>query len=180
MEKRQAQRIPAELALSQQSQEQLSSKVSWLRWIKVRDIMSSPVICIDSKSSVTSAQLLMQEHAIRRLPVVDEGRLVGIITLNDVRGALPSEATTLNRSELEYLTEQLKVERVMRREVATTTEETSLKDVARLMAQHKISGLPVVSASGIVVGMVTESDIFKVLVDLLELDEPTPALAAPV
>jgi acetoin utilization protein AcuB len=68
----------------------------------------------------------------------------------------------------------------MQREVLTITEEASLKDAAGLMAQHKVSGLPVLSAAGMVIGMVTESDVFKVLVQLLEIDEPTPALAAPI
>jgi CBS domain-containing protein len=134
--------------------------------IRVRDIMSSPAIVIDSQSSLPAAHLLMKEHGIRRLPVVDDGKLVGIITLGDVRGASPSEATTLNLFELSYLMDQLKVERVMTRQVITVTPDTSLAETARLMLENKISGLPVVSAEGRVVGVVTESDIFRVLVAL--------------
>jgi CBS domain-containing protein len=83
-----------------------------------------------------------------------------------VRGASPSEATTLNLFELSYLMDQLKVERVMTRQVITVTPDTSLAETARLMLENKISGLPVVSAEGRVVGVVTESDIFRVLVAL--------------
>lgn len=148
-----------------------------MRSVRVGDIMSSPVICIDSQTSVPAAHLLMKEHGIRRLPVVDDGRLVGIITLGDVRGALPSEATTLNRFELPYLMEQLKVDRVMTRGVITVTEETGVVEAARLMVKNKLSGLPVVSADGQVVGMVTESDLFLVLVELLEPDGQVASLA---
>jgi acetoin utilization protein AcuB len=139
--------------------------------VRVRDIMSSPAIVIDSQSSLPAAHLLMKEHGLRRLPVVDDGQLVGIITLGDVRGASPSEATTLNLFELSYLIDQLKVERVMTREVITVTPETSLAATARLMLENKISGLPVVAAEGRVVGVVTESDIFRVLVERLGRDE---------
>ena len=154
-----------------------NDKVTWLGSLKVQDIMSSPAICVDPGASVTSAHLLMREHNIRRLPVVDDGKLVGIITLGDVRGALPSEVTTLNRSELNYLSEQLKTERVMTRSVITVTADMSLKDAARLMTRNKISGVPVLSPAGEVAGVVTESDIFKTLVELLEMDEPAPVMA---
>jgi acetoin utilization protein AcuB len=142
-----------------------------MKQVLVRDIMSSPAICIDSQSTVPTDHLLMKEHNIRRLPVVDDGTLVGIITLGDVCGALPSEATTLNRFELSYLIDQLKVERVMTRNGITVTPDTSLAETARLMIHHKISGLPIVSAEGRVAGVVTESDVFRVLVEMLESRE---------
>lgn len=154
-------------------------KISWLGALRVRDIMSSPAICTDPRSSVTSAHLLMREHGIRRLPVVEDRRLVGIITLGDVRGALPSEVSSLNHSELRYLAEQLKVGTAMTRKVATVAADASLKEAARMLGRGKIGGLPVLSAAGSVVGVVTESDIFKALVELLEIDEhgllPHPA-----
>jgi CBS domain-containing protein len=138
--------------------------------VRVRDIMSSPAIVIDSHDSLPAAHLLMKDRGIRRLPVVDDGELVGIITLGDVRGASPSEATTLNLFELSYLMDQVKVERVMTRNVVTVTPDASLAQTARLMLEHKISGLPVVTADGRVAGVVTESDIFRVLVDKLGPD----------
>ncbi len=151
--------------------EQGRDKISWLGALQVRDLMSAPAVCTDPSSALTAAHLLMREHNLRRLPVVENGRLVGILTLGDVRGAGPSEVSTLNRTELGYLTEQLKVERAMSREVVTTAPDSSLKEAARLMVQHRVSGLPVVSPAGELMGVVTESDIFKTMVDLLELDE---------
>jgi len=139
----------------------------WWRAIRMRDIMSSPVICVDSLTTVTDAHVLMHDHKIRRLPVIDDGKLVGILTQGDVRGAMPSEVTTLNRAEQDYLIKQLKVERVMSREVIVVTEEMSLGDAARLLVQYKIGGLPVIT-DGKVVGMVTESDIFGIVVAMID------------
>lgn len=155
----------AELATPQTPGEDL---VKWWRMVHVGDIMSSPAICIDSESKLPEAAELMQAHEVRRLPVLRERELVGIITLGDLRGALPSEVTTLNRSELGFLMDQVKVERVMRHPVITVTPETKLADAARLMVEHRISGLPVLSADHVVVGLVTESDIFRILIDMLD------------
>lgn len=139
----------------------------WWRAVRVRDIMSHPVICVDSLTTVTDAHTLMKERKIRRLPVIDDGKLVGMLTQGDVRGAMPSEVTTLNRTEQEYLIKQLKVERVMAREIVVASEEMSLADAARLLVQYKIGGLPVLTADK-VVGMVTESDIFGVVVAMFD------------
>lgn len=142
--------------------------VEWWRMVEVGDIMSRPVVCVDSQSTLPEAYELMREHGVRRLPVLKEQRLAGIITLGDVRGALPSEVTTLNRAELSFLMEQVKVERVMRHPVITVRPDSKLADAARLMIQHRISGLPVLSTEGIVIGLVTESDIFRILIDMLD------------
>jgi len=142
--------------------------VKWWRMVHVGDIMASPAICIDSHSTLPEASELMTQHRVRRLPVLKDRELVGIITLGDVRGALPSEVTSLNRSELDFLMEQVKVERVMRQPVVTVQPETRLADAARLMVEHRISGLPVLSANGLVIGLVTESDIFRILIDMLD------------
>lgn len=142
--------------------------VKWWRMVHVGDIMSSPAICIDSQSTLPEADALMKKHSVRRLPVLKDRELVGIITLGDVRGALPSEVTSLNQSELGFLMEQVKVERVMRQPVITVSPETKLADAARLMVENRISGLPVLFADGSVIGLVTESDIFRILIDMLD------------
>lgn len=144
-----------------------AAQKEWWRTVSVQDIMSSPVLCVDSLTTVTDAQALMKEHKIRRVPVIDEGKLVGMLTQGDVRGALPSEVTTLNRTEQDYLIKQLKVERVMTGDVVVATTDMSLADAARLLVQYKIGGLPVV-ADDKVVGMVTESDIFGVVVAMFD------------
>lgn len=140
----------------------------WWRTVTVSDVMATALLCVDSLTTVPEAQRLMQEHRIRRLPVIDDGKLVGIITQGDVRGALPSEATTLNRTEQAYLMNQVKVDRIMHTNVLTIHPTASLAAAARLMVQHKIGGLPVVDDNGAVIGVVTESDIFSTFVKIFD------------
>lgn len=145
--------------------------VAWWPTVRVSDVMSTAVICVDSLTTVPEAHQLMKERRIRRLPVIDDGQLIGIVTLGDIRGALPSEVTTLNRAEQEYLMKQVKVSRIMHGNVLTVIPETTLVEAARLMVKHKIGGLPVVNPEGNVIGMVTESDIFNAFVKLFDTFE---------
>ncbi|MEM9952618.1 MAG: CBS domain-containing protein [Chloroflexota bacterium] len=132
--------------------------------VKVRDFMTETVITTQPNTPISHAHQVMRENNIRRLPVVDNQRLVGLVTIGDVREASPSDATTLSIWELNYLWSQLVVEKVMTRNVYTVTPETSILDVAELMLEHKISGLPVVDSQDNLVGMITESDVFRMLV----------------
>lgn len=133
--------------------------------VKVSDWMTSPVITVEPGTPLKSAHQIMKERHIRRLPVVSHGRLVGILTIGDIREASPSDATSLSVWELNYLWDQLKVDQVMTRSVVTVTPDASILDAARLMLEKKISGMPVVDAHGAVIGILTESDIFKMLVE---------------
>lgn len=129
----------------------------------VKDWMTPDPITIGPNTTLPEANRLMKECGIRRLPVVDNGRLVGIVTLGDVREASPSTATSLSIYELNYLLSRLTVEKIMTRDPITIAPETSLEAAARLMLEHKIGGLPVVDGAK-VVGIITESDIFRLLV----------------
>ena len=131
----------------------------------VRNWMSSPPITIHVDASLPEACELLRQHKIRRLPVVDEeGHLVGIVTRGDLRGAQPSEATTLSIWELNYLLAKLKIKEIMTPDPITIREDATIKDAAQLMIDYKISGLPVVDKDGQLVGMITESDIFRMVV----------------
>jgi CBS domain-containing protein len=137
----------------------------------VREWMTSPVISINQEDTLSHAHQLMKEKSIRRLPIMDKhDRLVGIITIGDVREASPSDATTLSIWELNYLWAQLTVKKVMTRDVETVHEDTSIVDVAELMLDKKISGLPVIDEDNRVIGMITESDIFRMIVKSREID----------
>ena len=140
------------------------------RWrnMQVREIMTSPAACVDEATSVPEAQALMKERNIRRLVVIEDGKLAGIVTLGDIRGALPSEVSNLNRVELDYLMQQVKVGRIVQRDVITVKPEASIADAARLMVRYKIGGLPVVNDAHQVLGVITESDIFNQVVKLLD------------
>lgn len=133
--------------------------------VTVSEWMSRPAITVEPGTPLKTAHQIMKERRIRRLPVVVHGHLVGIVTIGDIREASPSDATSLSIWELNYLWDQLKVEQVMTREVVTVKPETSILDAARLMLEKKISGMPVVGVHGSVVGILTESDIFKMLVE---------------
>ncbi len=129
----------------------------------VGEWMTSAVISVGPKASLIDVKRLMSSKHIRRLPVVDTGKLVGIVTLGDVREASPSDATSLSIYELNYLLARLTIDQFMTRSVITVTPYTEIYATAELMLEHKIGGLPVVS-NGKLVGIVTESDIFRVLV----------------
>jgi acetoin utilization protein AcuB len=105
----------------------------------------------------------MQDNDIRRLPVVEHGRVVGIVTWGDIREASASDATSLTVFELAYLLKKLLVGKIMTPRPITVTPTTTISRAAQLMMEHKIGGLPVVE-NGKLVGILTESDIFRMLV----------------
>lgn len=132
--------------------------------VEVKDWMTANVITTRRNTSISSAHQVMRENNVRRLPVVENDKLVGIITIGDVREASPSDATTLSIWELNYLWAQLTVEKIMTRNVLSVSVDTPIVDVAELMLERKVSGLPVIDESGTLVGVITESDIFRMLV----------------
>lgn len=134
---------------------------------QVREWMSADPITVPKNYPIMEAHELMRERKIRRLPVVEDGRLVGILTLGDVRGAEPSEATSLSIYELNYLLSRLTVDRVMTHPVITVDHETTVDVAARMMLENKIAGLPVMDGERLV-GIITESDIFRMVVKLWE------------
>lgn len=131
---------------------------------KVSEWMTSTVLSTRRNTSISSAHQLMRENNIRRLPVVEDGKLLGIITIGDVREASPSDATTLSIWELNYLWAQLTVEKIMTRNVYTVKPDTLMLDAAEMMLEYKVSGLPVLNEQEEVIGIITESDIFRMLV----------------
>ncbi|MER3544421.1 MAG: hypothetical protein C4311_07400 [Chloroflexota bacterium] len=128
----------------------------------VRDWMTPNPITVNSRTPLPDAHQIMMTHRIRRLPVVDDGVLVGIVTRGDIRGAQPSEATSLSIYEIHYLLSRLTVGQIMSRPVITVAPDMTVQAAAALMLQHKIAGLPVVE-DGRVVGIITESDIFRMV-----------------
>lgn len=131
----------------------------------VRNWMTQDVITVKPSTILPEAHQIMMDEEIRRLPVVDEnGNLVGIITLGDVRGAQPSPATSLSIWELNYLLSSLTVEKIMTPQPMTIEPEATIGAAARTMLEHRVSGLPVVSADGKLAGIITESDIFSMVV----------------
>lgn len=130
----------------------------------VKKWMTPDVITITPETTLPEAHKLMTDYQIRRLPVVKDGRLVGIVTRGDIRGAEASDATSLSVWELNYLLSQLKIKGIMTRRPIVISQEATIDEAAQVMLEHKISGLPVVDLHGELVGIITESDIFRIVV----------------
>jgi len=129
----------------------------------VSEWMTRDVISIRPEISLTEAHNLMKEKHIRRLPVVDHGKVVGMVTLGDVRGAGPSMASSLSVWEVHDLLARLKVDKIMTRHPTTIDQDASIGEAAKVMLESKFSGLPVVDQEGRLVGIITESDIFRLV-----------------
>lgn len=133
----------------------------------VRDRMSPDPVTVTADTSFQEALKTMRERGFRRLPVVDHrDRLIGIVSERDLLYASPSPASSLNVWEMNYLLSKLEVEEIMTKDVITTSAETPIEDAARLIVDHKIGGLPVVDKGNRVVGVITETDIFKSFVEM--------------
>jgi acetoin utilization protein AcuB len=138
----------------------------------VRERMSTRPVTIQADTSITEALKVMRQHGVRRLPVMDgEGQMIGIVSEKDLLYASPSPATSLSIYEMHYMLTQLKVTELMTADVVTVTPDTPLEEAARIMADNKIGGLPVIR-DGKLVGIITETDIFKVFLEMLGAREP--------
>lgn len=134
----------------------------------VRERMTSPAVTIAAETPFQEALKLLRDKKFRRLPVVDgAGKIVGIVSERDMLHASPSPATSLSVWEVNYLLWKLKVSDIMTHNVLTINQDTPVEDAASLMVTHKIGGVPVVDDSGKVVGVITETDIFKAFVEML-------------
>jgi acetoin utilization protein AcuB len=132
----------------------------------VKDWMTRNVVTIEQDGSMDEAIRLMKEKSVRKLPVMKRGKLVGIVTDRDVKRASASDATTLDVHELLYLISRIKVKNIMTREPVSVPPDWTVEETAELMLKKKISGMPVVDSKGMLVGIITESDIFRVLLSL--------------
>jgi acetoin utilization protein AcuB len=138
----------------------------------VRDKMSKNPITTRPDASVPDALKVMQGSKIRQLPVLDEhGHMVGIVSMVDLFRVSPSPATSLSVWEVDYLLEKITVEKVMTSKVITVTEETPVEEAGRILADNAISGLPVMRGDELV-GIITESHLFHVLMELFGARRP--------
>ena len=128
--------------------------------------MSRPVISVHPDMPIHDARNLFRQEQIRRAPVIKNGKLVGIISDQDLIDAAPSQATSLSIWELNYLISKITIKEIMTKDVITINEDTPIEQAARIMADNKIGGLPVLRDSK-VVGMITETDLFKVFLELM-------------
>lgn len=134
----------------------------------VRMWMTTDVVTVEADTPILEARDLMKQHSIRRLPVVDKGKLVGITTQGDIQEAGPSDATSLSIWELNYLLARTKVADIMSQsdELISVSPDDPIEQVALLMRERKVGGLPVLEEDELV-GIITESDIFAVLLSVM-------------
>ena len=134
----------------------------------VKDRMASPAVTVAADAAFQEALKLMRDRKFRRLPVVDaSGKLVGILSERDLLHASPSPATSLSVWEVNYLLWKLKVGDIMTHNVFTINQDAPLEEAAAMMVSYQIGGMPVVDDKGRVVGVITETDIFKAFVEML-------------
>ena len=132
----------------------------------VGERMSRPVISVAPDSPINDVLAMFRKERIRRAPVMENGKLVGIVSERDLLYATPSSVTTLSVWEMHYLISKVTVKDVMTKNVITVDQDTPIEEAARIMADKKIGGVPVVSGAN-VVGMITETDLFKILLELM-------------
>lgn len=133
----------------------------------VENWMATNVIAVKPDTSLLKCRNMLKEHQIRRLPVIDDqNRVVGIISDRDVKGASPSKATALEVHEMQYLLAELKAKDIMTPRPVTIKPWDSVEQAAILMMDKRFGGLPVVSEDNKLVGIITDQDIFKLLIDI--------------
>ena len=131
--------------------------------------MTKNPMTVTADTKVDEVAHLMKKHNFRRLPVVDDGKLVGFLSDSDLMRVAPSSATTLSRYEINSLLAKICVRDIMKKDVVSVNVDATIEEAALIMYKNKIGGMPVVSNMGGVVGVITETDIFKTFVDVMGL-----------
>ena len=131
----------------------------------VKEVMRTNVICASSDTKATEVKNMMTENNVSKLPIVDNGKLVGIVTKNDLLKAEPSSATTLDMFEISYLLSKLTVKKIMNTKVISVGPNEVVEEAARIMVDNKISCLPVVDGDALI-GIITKSDLFHMFTEM--------------
>ena len=132
----------------------------------VKNWMSKPAITIDAGASMNDAIKLLKNNNIKMLPVMEKGKLVGIVTDRDLKRASASDATSLEIHELLYLISNIKIKEIMTKNPITVPQDYTVEETAEILLKHNISGVPVVDQYRDVVGTITQNDLFRILISL--------------
>ncbi len=139
--------------------------------MRVRDYMTPGPLTISPETTVPEALRLLDERRFRRLPVLENGKLVGIVTAKDLKDAQPSKANTLSVWELSALLEKLAVRDIMASPVITVLEDDYIEDAALKLQEYKIGGLSVVNSRGKLVGLLTITDVLEAFIQTMGYGE---------
>ncbi len=137
----------------------------------VKDFMTVNVVTVREDQSILEAREILKGKGLISLPVTDDiKRIRGIITVDDIGKASPSESTTLSRYEANYLLGRLKVKDVMGHSVVTVEQDDTIEFVAYKMYKHRVNALPVVNKDGRLCGIISRSDIFRAMVEIMGMN----------
>lgn len=131
----------------------------------VKDFMTRKVVYVSPDTTVAHTADMMREQGLRRLPVIENDRLVGVVTERTMAEASPSKVTSLSIYEMNYLLNKTKIRDIMVRDVVTVSPYASLEDAVYAMMKNQVGILPVVEA-GQVLGVITEKDVFKAFLEV--------------
>ncbi len=145
----------------------------------VRNKMTTNPFIISPDSTIPDAHEVMTKNNIKRLPVVKNGVLVGVVSREDIAQASPSKATSFSVGELTYLLARTKISQVMKKDPVTIGPDALLEEAAIKMRSNEVGFLPVINA-GQVVGIITESNIFDAFIELLGFRDPGTRLTLEV
>lgn len=138
----------------------------------VKTKMTTNPFTVSPDQTIPEAHEIMTQHNVKRLPVMHKGKLVGVVSKEDIDRYTPSEATSLSMGEITYLLTNTKIKRIMSKDLVTISPDALLEEAATLMRDNKVSFLPVVDNKNKMVGIITESDIFDSFIELLGFREP--------
>src|SRR5690554_1080933 len=138
----------------------------------VKTKMTTNPFTVSPDQTIPEAQELMMQHGVKRLPVMHKGKLVGVVSKEDIDRYSPSKATSLSMGEITYLLSRTRIKQIMTKDLITISPDALLEEAAILMRDNKVSFLPVVDKKSRMVGIITESDIFDSFIELLGFREP--------
>ncbi|MEW6113422.1 MAG: CBS and ACT domain-containing protein [Thermodesulfobacteriota bacterium] len=135
----------------------------------VKDWMSKNVVTVDVNDTMQRAINLMMDHRISMVPVMDQGKLVGVVTDRDLRRAAPSDVTLMDVRQILYHITRLNCEAIMSRNPITVPFDFTMEEAAEVLLRNNISGAPVLDKAGAIVGIITKNDMFKAFIALTGL-----------
>jgi acetoin utilization protein AcuB len=140
--------------------------------MRVRDVMTTNVVTIPSNTPLADARRIMDAHGFKRLPVVDKGKLMGVVSRDTLEKAGPSKLTTFSMHEISYLLSKVTVREVMKRDLVTLSPEATVEEAVAMAQNRKVGSLLVVE-DGKLIGIATTNDFFyKIANPILGIDKP--------
>jgi len=134
--------------------------------MQVQNWMSPEVVTVDENTPIIKVIRALEENNVRHVPVMSQGRLVGMITDQDMKEAAPSKASAIKAEELYYLLSEMKAKDLMRPDPIAIRPDQTMEVAAVKMLEHKVTGMPVLTDKGELVGIITQGDVFRVLISI--------------